>query len=51
VPALKENLLAFIKALQAVRPPSAKGVYIKKVSLSSTMGAGIVVNVEELLRA
>lgn len=51
VSALKDNFLAFMKSLQAARPPSAKGVYIKKVSLSSTMGAGIVVNPEELLNA
>lgn len=48
VPALKENFLAFIKTLQAARPSSSKGVYMKKVSLSSTMGPGIIVNPEEL---
>lgn len=48
--ALSENLVAFLKALQAVKPPSAKGKYIKKISLSSTMGVGIPVGSEELLR-
>jgi large subunit ribosomal protein L1 len=48
---LRENLLAFLKALQAAKPPSAKGKYLKKVSLSSTMGVGIPVNVDELINA
>ncbi len=48
---LKDNLLAFLKALQAVKPPSAKGKYLKKVSISSTMGVGIPVNPDELMNA
>ena len=51
VNALRENLLAFVKALQAAKPSSAKGKYIKKMSLSSTMGVGIPVGSEELLRS
>lgn len=39
--ALKENMLALVEALNKARPATAKGVYLKKVSLSSTMGAGI----------
>lgn len=48
---LKDNLVAFVKALQSVKPPSAKGKYIKKMSLSSSMGVGIPVSSEEFLRA
>lgn len=40
VPALKENLLALIDALQKAKPASSKGVYFRKVSVSSTMGLG-----------
>jgi large subunit ribosomal protein L1 len=39
--ALRENLLALIDALNKARPTTAKGVYLKKVSISSTMGVGI----------
>ncbi len=39
--ALKENLLALIDALNKARPAGAKGIYLRKVSLSSTMGVGI----------
>jgi large subunit ribosomal protein L1 len=48
---LKDNLLAFVRALQSVKPPSSKGKYIKKMSLSSSMGVGIPVSPEEFLRA
>ncbi|MDO9102744.1 MAG: 50S ribosomal protein L1 [Candidatus Nitrotoga sp.] len=39
--ALGENLLALVDALNKARPATAKGVYLKKVSVSSTMGVGI----------
>ncbi len=39
--ALRENLLALIDALNKARPTTAKGIYLKKVSVSSTMGVGI----------
>ena len=39
--ALRENLLALIDALNKAKPAASKGVYLKKVSISSTMGAGI----------
>jgi len=38
---LRENMLALIDALNKAKPAASKGVYLKKVSLSSTMGAGI----------
>lgn len=47
---LEENLKAFVKALLAAKPASAKGVYLKKMSLSSTMGVGVSVDPEELTR-
>ena len=39
--ALRENLLALVDALNKARPASAKGIFLKKVSVSSTMGVGI----------
>ena len=39
--ALRENMLALIDALNKARPAASKGVYLKKVSVSSTMGVGI----------
>ncbi|MCO7225013.1 50S ribosomal protein L1 [Pleionea sp. CnH1-48] len=41
--ALKENLGALIAALKKSKPASAKGTYMKKVTLSSTMGPGLAV--------
>ncbi|HYD33627.1 MAG TPA: 50S ribosomal protein L1 [Methylophilaceae bacterium] len=41
VDALKANLAALIEALNKAKPASSKGIYLKKVSVSSTMGAGI----------
>ncbi|RUM74169.1 MAG: 50S ribosomal protein L1 [Sulfurovum sp.] len=42
--ALKENLDALVVALVKAKPTSAKGVYLKKISISSTMGAGLTVD-------
>jgi len=39
--ALKSNLLALIEALNKAKPQGTKGVYLKKISISSTMGAGV----------
>ena len=44
VDSLKTNLSALIEALQKAKPAASKGVYLKKVSLSSTMGAGVRVD-------
>jgi large subunit ribosomal protein L1 len=41
---LKNNLLALLDALNKAKPASSKGVYLRKVSLSSTMGAGVRVD-------
>ncbi|MEL6766325.1 MAG: 50S ribosomal protein L1 [Pseudomonadota bacterium] len=45
---LAENIRAFVDAVNRAKPTGAKGTYIKKVSLSSTMGAGIAVTNESL---
>ena len=42
--ALKENFLALITALQKARPTAAKGIYVKRVTLSATMGPGVRVD-------
>jgi large subunit ribosomal protein L1 len=42
--ALKDNLLALLDALNKAKPSGAKGQYLRKVSLSSTMGAGVRVD-------
>jgi large subunit ribosomal protein L1 len=41
---LKTNLTTLIDALNKARPAGVKGVYLRKVSLSSTMGAGVHVD-------
>ncbi len=43
-PKLKENLLALLSDLQKVKPAASKGVYLKKITLSSTMGPGVAVD-------
>ncbi len=42
---LEENILAFVDAVSKAKPTGAKGTYMKKVSLSSTMGPGVSVDV------
>ena len=44
VESLQQNLSALLEALQKAKPASSKGQYLKKVSLSSTMGAGVRVD-------
>jgi large subunit ribosomal protein L1 len=44
VPALRENLAALLADLNKAKPSSAKGVYMQQVSVSSTMGPGVVVD-------
>jgi large subunit ribosomal protein L1 len=41
---LKSNLVALLDALSKAKPASSKGVYLRKVSLSSTMGGGVRVD-------
>ncbi|HJP05690.1 MAG: 50S ribosomal protein L1 [Chromatiales bacterium] len=44
VRALKENLGALLADLEKAKPASAKGVYLKKLTVSSTMGPGVIVD-------
>ncbi|MDB9938044.1 50S ribosomal protein L1 [Candidatus Thioglobus sp.] len=44
VKALEENIVALIDAIKKAKPSSTKGIYIKKVSVSSTMGPGLSVD-------
>ncbi|MGL4826413.1 MAG: 50S ribosomal protein L1 [Vibrionaceae bacterium] len=48
VAAIKGNLEALLVALKKAKPSSAKGSYIKKVSISTTMGAGVAVDQNSL---
>jgi large subunit ribosomal protein L1 len=48
---LKENLAALLADLQKAKPAAAKGIYLKKISLSSTMGPGIPVDQSTLTSA
>ena len=41
---IKENLEALLVALKKAKPSSAKGTFLKKVSISTTMGAGVAVD-------
>ncbi|UWQ20888.1 50S ribosomal protein L1 [Jannaschia sp. W003] len=43
---LKENVLAFVDAVSKAKPAGAKGSYLQKVSLSSTMGPGVSVSID-----
>jgi large subunit ribosomal protein L1 len=43
--ALVENVKAFVQAVNRAKPSGAKGTYLKKISLSSTMGPGVTVDV------
>jgi large subunit ribosomal protein L1 len=49
VEALQQNLSALIEALTKAKPAAAKGQYLKKVSVSSTMGAGVRVDQASLV--
>jgi len=47
--AIEANVRAFIDAIMKAKPSGAKGTYVKKVSLSSTMGPGVKVDLTNLL--
>jgi large subunit ribosomal protein L1 len=48
VATLKENIMALIDVLIKAKPSTAKGTYLKKVTLASTMGAGINLDIPQL---
>jgi large subunit ribosomal protein L1 len=47
--ALRANLTALIADLQRVKPATSKGIYLKRVTLSSTMGPGVIVDHSSLV--
>jgi large subunit ribosomal protein L1 len=46
--AVKENLEALLADLKRIKPSTSKGVYIRKVALSSTMGPGLAIDISTL---
>lgn len=46
--ALKENLEALLDNLRKVKPSSSKGIYIKKITISTTMGPGLIIDQSSL---
>ena len=44
---LKDNYLAFLGALSKAKPSSSKGIYLQNISISSTMGPGIKVDITD----
>ena len=44
VGALRDNLLALLNEIKKVKPPAAKGQYLKRLTVSSTMGPGVMVD-------
>lgn len=48
---LTENLSAFVRALIAAKPAASKGKFLKKMTISSTMGVGISVSPDEVVRS
>jgi large subunit ribosomal protein L1 len=47
---LSDNFMAFVKALQAAKPASSKGKFLRKITVSSTMGVGIAVNPDDIFK-
>ncbi|CAL4318145.1 50S ribosomal protein L1 [Buchnera aphidicola] len=45
---IKENFNAFLKSIKKAKPPQSKGIYIKKIVLSSTMGVGLILDQSSL---
>jgi large subunit ribosomal protein L1 len=48
---LLENALALIDAVVRAKPPAAKGIYVKKISISTTMGPGIRIDPSSATKA
>lgn len=47
--AITENVISFISAVSKAKPAGVKGAYIKKISISSTMGPGITLDLTDVL--
>lgn len=45
---LEENVNAFLTAIQKARPSGAKGVFIKRITISSTMGPGVKIDTSDV---
>ena len=45
---LEENIRAFIDVIQKAKPASSKGTYLKKITLSSTQGVGLRIDLNDL---
>lgn len=45
---LRQNIVALVEALQKAKPAAAKGTYMKKVSVSSTMGPGVTIDLADI---
>jgi len=45
---LKENIVYFLAEVKRAKPQSAKGTYIKSVTISSTMGVGVPIDMSEI---
>ena len=50
IAAIRQNLEALVSDLKKAKPATSKGVYIKKITLSSTMGPGLVVDVASVAK-
>ncbi len=48
VQALRENLLTLLGELQRLKPAASKGIYLRKVTLSTTMGPGLAIDIAPL---
>ncbi|MDB2414662.1 50S ribosomal protein L1 [Rickettsiales bacterium] len=48
---IRENIVAFVGAISQAKPSGAKGTYIKRVAISTSQGAGIKLDLTELLAA
>lgn len=50
VESLKQNLLALLEALNKAKPATSKGVYLRRISVSSTMGIGVRVDQTNIMQ-
>ena len=48
---LQDNLNSFIRALAASKPSTSKGKFIQKITITSTMGVGIPIAAEDVVKA